>query len=331
MSRSKILSCGSYFPKKVISNFDLMKQMDTTDEWIYERSGIKNRRLATSEEMPSDLAYKASVEAIERAGLEVNDIDYILFSITFSEQSFPNTAAKLQDKLGITNNCTCLDINAACTGWMYGLELADILIRSGKYKNVLLVGGEKTSTFVDYHDRNTGFLFGDGCGVTIISATEDSADSKILDVVTECNSTFMQDLVLINGGAIKPFTVEDLEAKEYPHTILMNGKVIFKEAVRTMEKLVRELLERHKLTLEDIDWFIPHQANARIIDALGKRLQIDLDKVFFNIEEYGNTSSATIPTTLYKGIEEGKIKRGDRILMSAFGAGLTSSAAILTY
>lgn len=333
MYRSKIIACGSYHPENIVTNFDLEKKMDTSDKWIKERTGISARRIASDDMCPSDMAYHATKTAIEQSGLDVNDIDLILFSITYSEQSFPNTASALQKKLGITNNCPCLDINAACTGWMYGLDMADTYIKSGKYKNILLVGGEKPSTFLNWDDRNTAILFGDGCGVIVLARADESAGDKSAfhQIQLECNSKYHGDLALQNGGGLKPFTKADFTDKNYPFDMYMNGKIIFKEAVRTMGRLSKNVLQEENLIINDIDWLIPHQANMRIIETLSKTLEFNPDKILNNIADYGNTSSATIPTVLFEGIESGKIKRGDKILMTSFGAGLTSAAAVLTY
>lgn len=325
-----ISGCGEYFPENRVTNKDLMELMDTSDEWIYTRTGIKERRHGLKDELASDMSVYAAKQAIQDASLGVDDIDYILYSITYSEQSFPNTAARLQQKLNIKSSCPCLDINAACTGWLYGLELADSLIKSRKYKNILLVGCEKPSTFLNMKDRNTAVLFGDGCGAVVVSAHE-SDTSLLIDIKTKCDSRFIDELSLENGGIRNPITEIDLQKIGGPFNLHMNGKKIFKEAVSTMTMLCNDILEKHNIKIEDIDWLIPHQANSRIIDAVGKKLEISEDKVLLNIENYGNTSSATIPTTLTKYKKNNNIKRGDLILMTSFGAGLTSSAALMRF
>jgi len=333
MYKSKILGTGKFHPEKVMTNFDLEEMLDTSDQWITERTGIKERRISdpNKEEFPSAMAEYATKIALKEAGLEPNDIDYILFSITYSERSFPNTAASLQKRLGMTNKSPCLDINAACTGWAYGFELADTLIQSGKYKKILLVGCDQSTSFLNYDDRNTAILFGDGCGVVILG--QESADSKseIMATSLACDAEHVEALTLETGGILNPFTKENIGDSDFPQRMFMDGKIIFKNAVRTMASLSVEVLEKSNLTIDDVDWFIPHQANMRIVEAVAKRLEYPLDKVITNIAKYGNTSSATIPSALHEAIVEGKIKRGDKVLIASFGAGLTSAASIFVY
>lgn len=331
MISAYIKGTGEFFPENIVTNTELSKTIDTSDEWIVTRTGIQSRRIAKDDELASDMAYYASKKAIDNAGLKPSDIDYVLFSITYSEQSFPNTAARLQQKLGIDSKCPCLDINAACTGWMYGLELADTLIKSKKYKNILLVGGEKPSAFLDWTDRNTSILFGDGCGAVVVSDNSAQPESKLIDVKTYCDSSHIENLTLVNGGLVSPLKPEDFVDRPGPFKMHMNGKMIFKEAVTTMAQLSADILKENDMTVNDVDWFIPHQANLRIIEAVGQRLEIDPKKVLLNIENYGNTSSATIPSALSRYVDEGKIKPGDKILIAAFGAGLTAASAIFVY
>lgn len=330
MLQTKILGTGKFFPEKIMTNDDLAKLVETNDQWITERTGIKERRISdlTKEEYPSGMAEHAAREAIKNAGLEPNDIDLILFSVTIPDMLFPNTASRLQERLGITNMCGCLDINAACSGWLYGLQMADSLIKTGVQKNILLVGCEMTSGFNNWNDRSTCILFGDGCGAVVLSADE-SGDSKIYSSVLSNDSSKKDSLILPNGGAASPITHEVLERGEQYCT--MDGQVVFKNAVKTMAMHSATVLENSGINMDDVDWFIPHQANLRIIEATANRLNFPMEKVITNVQHYANTSSASIPAAMHEAIVDGRIKRGQTILMAAFGAGLTSAAAIIKF
>lgn len=328
---SKIIGTGKYHPEEILTNEDLSKMVDTTDEWIVQRTGIKERRRGNLDkhEYPSGMAYHASKQAIENAELEPNDIDMILFSVTIPDMLFPNTASSLQEKLGITSKCACLDVNAACTGWVYGMTMANSLIQTGVYKNILVVGTEMTSTFNNWEDRSTCVLFGDGSGAVVLSRSEDKAGSRIIDSVLSSDSSKKDSLILYKGGAKAPVTHEVLEKREQYMT--MDGQVVFKNAVKTMSSHCATLLKRHNLTIDDIDWFIPHQANLRIIETTGQLLKCPAEKVIVNVEKYANTSSASIPAALHEAVEDGRIKRGQKLLFAAFGAGLTSGAMLLEF
>lgn len=327
----KIAGTGKYHPEKVLTNDDLSKMVDTNDEWITQRTGIKERRISDlkKEEYPSGMSEHAAREAIKNAGLEPNDIDLIIFSVTLPDMLFPNTASRLQERLGITNGCACMDVNAACTGWVYGLVVANSLIQTGVYKNILLVGCEMTSTFNNWEDRASCILFGDGSGATVLTRSEDGSASRLVDSVLGSDSTKKDALMLPNGGSMSPITKEILEKKE--QYLTMDGQVVFKAAVKTMSSHCATILERHNLTVDDIDWFIPHQANLRIIETTASLLKYPMDKVIVNVDKYANTSSASIPSALHEAVMDGRIKRGQKILVAAFGAGLTSGAALLEF
>ncbi len=331
MYQSKITGTGKYHPEKVLTNDDLSKMVDTSDEWIIQRTGIKERRQSdlTKDEFPSGMAYHSAKEAIENAGLEPNDIEMIVFSVTLPDMLFPNTASCLQDKLGITNKCACIDVNAACTGWVYGMTMANSLIQTGVYKNILVVGTEMTSTFNNWEDRSTCVLFGDGSGSVVLSRADDNDTAKIYDSVLSSDSSKLDALILPNGGSKSPVTAEILEKRE--QYMSMDGQVIFKNAVKTMSSHCATLLKRNNLTLDDIDWFIPHQANLRIIETTGQLLKCPPEKVIVNVEKYANTSSASIPAALHEAVIDGRIKRGQKLLFAAFGAGLTSGAMLLEF
>lgn len=328
---TKILGTGSFLPDKILTNDDIAKRVDTNHQWIVERTGIHTRRIAdpSRDETPSGMAKMATEKALEAANLTPNDIDMILFSATIPDQFFPNSACMLQHKLGITNGCPALDVNAACTGWMYLLPMADAMIKTGLYKHILVVGSEMTSSFNNWDDRNTCILFGDGCGVAILGRASENEDSQIYSSTLTADSTKKDHLALLAGGACKRITHEVLEKGE--NWVTMNGQEVFKSAVKTMASLSEKVIHDAEKTMSDVDWFIPHQANLRIIEAVGNRFGFPQEKVIVNVDRYANTSSATVPIALDESIRAGKIKRGDNLLMAAFGAGLTAGAIFLKY
>ncbi len=328
---TKILGTGSFLPDKILTNDDIAKRVDTNHQWIVERTGIHTRRIAdpSKDETPSGMAKHAALKAIEAANLTPNDIDFILVSATIPDTFFPNTACMLQHKLGITNTCGALDINAACTGWLYALPMADAMIKTGVYKHILVVGTEMTSSFNNWDDRNTCILFGDGCGAVVLGRASENEESQIYTTTLAADSTKKDHLMLPAGGATKRTTHEVLDKGE--QWVTMNGQEVFKSAVKTMASLSEKVIKDSGKTMGDVDWFIPHQANLRIIEAVGNRFGFPPEKVIINVDKYANTSSATIPIALDEAIREGKIKRGDNLLMAAFGAGLTAGAVFLKY
>lgn len=329
--KTKILGTGSFLPDKILTNNDIAKRVETNHQWIVERTGIHERRIAdlSKDESPSGMAKIATERALEAANLTANDIDLILLSATIPDQFFPNTACMLQHKLGITNGCPALDINAACTGWMYAIPMADAMIKTGLYKHILVVGTEMTSSFNNWDDRNTCILFGDGCGVAILGRAAENEDSEIYSTVLTADSTKKDHLQLPAGGAIKRVTHEVLEKGE--NWVSMNGQEVFKSAVKTMASLSERVIQDSGKTMADVDWFIPHQANLRIIEAVGNRFNFPPEKVVINVDKYANTSSATVPIAFDESVRSGKIKRGDNVLLAAFGAGLTAGAVFLKY
>ncbi len=328
---TKILGTGSFLPDKILTNDDIAKRVDTHHQRIVERTGIHERRIAdpSKDETPSGMAAKAARKALEAANLTPNDIDCILFSATIPDTFFPNSACHLQEKLGITNMCPALDVNAACTGWIYLLPMADAMIKTGLYKHILVVGSEMTSSFNNWDDRNTCILFGDGCGVAILGRASENEESQIYSSVLAADSTKKEHLALPAGGAVKRITHDVLEKGE--NWVTMNGQEVFKAAVKTMASLSERVIHESGKHMSDVDWFIPHQANLRIIEAVGNRFNFPTEKVIINVDKYANTSSATVPIALDEAIRAGKIKRGDNILMAAFGAGLTAGAIYLKY
>ena len=328
---SQISGTGKYHPERVMTNDEISKMVETSDEWIVQRTGIKERRIGNIDknEFPSGMAERSAKMAIQNAGLEPNDIEFIIFSVTLPDMMFPNTASCLQDRLGITNKCGCIDVNAACTGWVYGMTMANSLIQTGVYKNILVVGTEMASTFNNWQDRNTCVLFGDGSGAVVLSRSEESEGSRIIDSILTSDSSKKESLILPKGGSMAPVTQDVLDKRE--QFMNMDGQVVFKNAVKTMSSHCATLLKRNNMTIEDVDWFIPHQANLRIIETTGSLLKCPTDKVIINVEKYANTSSASIPAALHEAVTDGRIKRGQTILFAAFGAGLTSGATLLKF
>lgn len=331
MYEAKILGTGMYAPKKVMTNFDLEKIVETSDQWIYERTGIKERRICSTEggEWPTDMALYATRDALKAANLQPNDIDFIIFASVTPDVKLPNSACILQVKLGITNNCTCLDISVACSGFVYGVNMANSFIKTGMAKNVLVVGSEMLSREVNWKDRNSCILFGDGCGVAIVGRAEAGSDSKILATILNSDGTGGEYFDQPVGGAVTPITPTHIE--EGSHFMQMKGKEMFKVATRTLAENGRKVLEMAGLSKEDIDWVVPHQANIRIIETTANLLGMGMDKMIVNIDKYGNTSAATVPIAFHEAIQDGRIKRGDLVLFDAFGAGLTAGATLLRY
>lgn len=329
MNKSIIIAgTGSYLPEKIITNHDIAKTVDTSDEWVYTRSGIKERRIAQSEEAASDMALISAKRALGSAKLKPEDIDLVIVTTVTPDMMFPSTACILQAKLGIRNNIPCFDVEAACSGFVYGVEVASKMMKSGYYKNALVVSSEKLSSIVDWQDRNTCVLFGDGSGAVVLS-TSDEENVGILDTVLGADGSDTATLKLPAGGSAMPATKETVENRQ--HFLQMNGREVFKHAVKIMGEKSFEVIERYGITPEEISLLIPHQANTRIIESVAKRLKLPMEKVFVNIEKYGNTSSASIPIALDEALKSGKIKKGDYILFVAFGAGLTWGATLVKW
>jgi len=321
-------SIGAYTPPRAMSNADFEKIVDTTDEWIVQRTGIKNRYIADETQSTSDLAVEASKVAIKRAGLEPSDIDAIVMAtITPDFFCMPSTACVVADKLGI-KGAMAFDISAACSGFVYALDIAKSFVESGARKNVLIIGAEKLSSIVDYTDRTTCVLFGDGAGAGVVSATDDKSKA-IIDVKTASDGTYQDFLITPGGGSANPCSQRVIE--ENLQFLKMKGNETFKLAVNTLTNDVKEILDENGLSGEDIDHFIPHQANFRIIDAVGRKLKIPKEKIALTVGEYGNTSAASIPMAMDKWYVDGKLKEGDLVLLDTFGGGLTWGSALVRF
>jgi 3-oxoacyl-[acyl-carrier-protein] synthase-3 len=321
----KILGTGSYFPQKVLTNADLEKIVETSDEWISVRTGIKERRISKKNEYTSDLAYEASVEALKTANVALGKIDLILVATVTPDMFFPSTACFLHKKLGFTSSVPAFDLSATCSGFIYGITMARAFIESGLYKTVLLVGAEELSKITDWTDRNTCVLFGDGAGAMILSASKENDD--VLSTYIGADGAYAGLLYMPGGGTVNPATLETVNEKL--HTVKMQGKDVFKAAVPKMTFSAQKALELSGKKLEDIKLFIPHQANMRIIEAVAKKIGISMDKVFVNIHKTGNISSATTITALDEAIKIGRLKKGDLVELVAFGGGFTWGAAVI--
>ena len=315
-------------PEKVVTNDDLAKIVDTSDEWIYTRSGIKQRRIAPKDMTTSDMACIAARRALDAAGLRPDEIDLVIVATVSPDMMFPSTACMLQAKLGIRNNIPCFDIEAACSGFVYEIEIASRMMQSGYYKHALVVGAEKLSSLVNWEDRSTCVLFGDGAGAAVLSAVEKTGVG-ILDTVLGASGEGNMILSLPAGGSAMPASAETVANKL--HCVHMDGKEVFKHAVKIMQEKAFEVLDRCGVRPDELALFIPHQANARIIESVAKRLKLDMSKVYVNIQNYGNTSGASIPIALDEVVRSGRVKRGDYVLFVAFGAGLTWGATLIKW
>ena len=325
MKSAKIAGLGKYLPPKVLTNFDLEKMVDTSNEWITTRTGIKERRIIEKGKGSSFLAYKASEIALERAGIKPEDLDLIIVATITPDTIFPSTACYLQNYLKAKKAC-CFDISAACAGFVYALSVASQFIRSGVYKNALVVGSETISSITDWEDRSTCVLFGDGAGACVL--TESKEESFLSDYLGADGS--QTDILLMpGGGSRKPATKETVD--ERLHYMKMKGNELFRIAVRVMVQAAKKALAKAELKFSDVDLFIPHQANARIINAVAERLHIPLDKIYLNISRYGNMSSASTAVALCEAWEEGKIKKDDIIVLDAFGAGLVWGCSVIKW
>ncbi|WP_336779608.1 beta-ketoacyl-ACP synthase III [Paenibacillus illinoisensis] len=321
-----VIGTGKYVPEKILTNSDLEKMVDTNDEWIVSRTGIKERHIAAPDQATSDLAYEAAIKALESAGMTGSDLDLIIVATITPDSAFPSTACILQDKLG-AKGAAAFDLSAACSGFVYGLATATSFIQSGMYNNALIIGADCLSRITDYTDRNTCVLFGDGAGAVVIGEVPEGRGFKSFDLGAEGAGGGL--LQLEGGGSRLPASAETVENKK--HYIYMNGREVFKFAVRVMGTATDEVLRKASLERTDVDLFVPHQANIRIIQSAMQRLELPEEKVVVNVDKYANTSAASIPLALVEAAEEGRMKAGDTILMVGFGGGLTWGASVLVW
>ena len=321
-----ITGTGSYLPETVLTNFDLEKMVDTSDEWIRQRTGIVERRIAEDDIATSDLSVQAARLAIKKAQIDPLKIEMILVATVTPDTFFPSTACYVQKGIG-AKNAAAMDISAACAGFLYGLDLANGLIVSGQYDTILVVGGEVFNNIVDWNDRNTCVLFGDGAGAAVIQATEEPKGILASYIGSDGDYADIDLLGIPAGGSRMPVTSEAIDQKL--DKIQMNGREVFKLGVRLMPEAAQRVLSKANLSVEDIDLLIPHQANLRIIEAVGDRLGVLREKVYVNVDKYGNTSAATVIIALDEAIQDGRAKPGDLVLLVTFGAGLTWGSTLL--
>ncbi len=324
-SKARIIGTGRYIPEKVLSNQDLEKMVETSDEWIVSRTGMKERRIARADEFTSDMGYAAALQAMEVAKISPEDIDLILVASLTPDYVFPSTACLIQARLKAVN-AAAVDIQAACTGYLYALSQAKAYIESGLYKNVLIVASEKLSTIVNYTDRNTCVLFGDGASACVVS--NQGKGLVVRDIRLGADGELAELILLPAGGSRNPATAETVCAQL--HYLRMEGKEVFKHAVRRMEAVAKQCLDNVGLAESQISWLVPHQANMRIIEAIAKRFEVPWERVYLTIHKYGNTSASAIGIALDELLREKEVKEGENILLTAFGAGLTWGASVLT-
>ncbi|MCH8237039.1 MAG: ketoacyl-ACP synthase III [Proteobacteria bacterium] len=330
-ARTIFLGCGSYLPERVVTNAELSTRIDTTDEWIFSRTGIRQRHLAADGELTSDLALKAAERALEDAGIQAADLDMVILATTTPDNTFPATATKVQARLGMVNGAA-FDIQAVCSGFIFGMAVADNFIRTGQSKTILLIGAETFSRILDWQDRSTCVLFGDGAGAVVLGARKGDPETNMGEtghnrgqgiLSTHLHSDgSTNDLLYVDGGPSSTQTVGHVR---------MIGREVFRHAVINLAAIVGEALDANGLAPEDIDWLVPHQANKRILDGTARKLGLPKEKMVVTVDRHANTSAASIPLALDEAVHDGRIKRGDLILMEAMGGGLTWGASLVRW
>ncbi len=320
---SRIAGTGSYLPEKVVTNADLEKIVETTDEWIASRTGIRERRRAADGETTGDLAFYAATHALEAAGIKASEIDLIVLGTTTPDLIFPSTACLLQHRLG-ANGCAAFDVNAACSGFLYALGVADQFVRGGQSKKALVVGSETLSRMIDWTDRSTCVLFGDGAGAVVLEA---SSEPGIITTKLHADGGYKH--LLYNPVGVSAGFLDN--EPNHGIRVMMTGNEVFKVAVKTLDRIVGETLEAAGMHESDVDWLIPHQANLRIIEATARRLKLSMDRVVVTVDRHGNTSSGSVPLALDEAVRSGRIQRGQTVLLEAFGGGFTWASALLKY
>lgn len=318
----RIVGTGGYLPEKVMTNSDLEKMVDTSDEWIRERTGIEQRRIAADDQTTCDLAYEASIQALDMAGVQASDLDLIIVATTTPDKIFPSTATLLQQRLN-NHGAPAFDIQAVCTGFVYALSVADQFMQTGMAKKALIVGAETLSRITNWEDRNTCVLFGDGAGAVILEA---SSEPGILSTHIHADGQY-EELLHVPSGPSKRPSSDDVAER----TMHMKGNEVFKVAVNTLSSIAKETLEANNLTKADLDWLVPHQANLRIIKATAKKLSLGDEKTVITVNKHANTSGASIPLALNEAVRDGRIQRGQMLLLEAFGGGFTWGSALIKY
>lgn len=323
MIRARVIGCGSYLPANVVTNDDMAKRIDTSDAWIRERTGIRQRHIAVDGENTSDLAVGAARAALSDAGIDAGEVDMIIVATTTPDETFPATATIVQSRLGMTRGAA-FDVQAVCSGFIYGLAVADSMIRTGAARTILLIGAETMSRLMDWEDRTTCVLFGDGAGAVVLQAHEgqgDNADQGVLNTRIFSDGR-LHDMLYVDGGVSTTQTAGKLR---------MQGKDVFKHAVTNISAAISASAEAAGLAIDDIQWFVPHQANQRILDGTARKLNIDPDRVISTVAMHGNTSAASVPLALVTAVRDGRIKRGDLVLLEAMGGGFTWGAGLLRW
>jgi len=326
MKFAKISQVAHYAPEQVVTNDDLAQIMDTSDEWIRTRTGIVERRFASKDQATSDLACEAALKAIESAKINKEDIDMIILATVTPDYIAQGAACIVQNKLGL-KGIPCFDLNAACTGFIYGLEVANSLVKSGLYKNVLVIGAETLSRIIDMQNRNTCVLFGDGAAAAIVGQVEEGYGFLGLSIGAEGEDDMI--LKVPAGGSKKPNDEETIKNRE--NFVVMKGQDVFKFAVSTLPKVTLDALEKAQIEVADLSWVFPHQANSRIIEAAAKRMKFPIERFYMNLSRYGNTSSASVGIALGEALEKGLVKKGDNVALTGFGGGLTYGSAIIKW
>ena len=321
-----IIGTGSYVPEKILTNTELEKLVDTSDEWIVSRTGIKERRIAAVGEQTSDMCVSAALRAMEQAEVTAEDIDMIIVATVTPDTFFPATACWVQKKLG-AKNAACFDLSAACSGFLYGIEVAQQFICNHTYETILVIGADKLSSCVDWTDRNTCVLFGDGAGAAILQSREGTHGILSTDMGSDGN--YSDILIMPGGGSACPVTHENIDARL--NTIKMNGKETYKQAVTAMLRAATTALDEAGISMEQIACIIPHQANVRIIEAIAERMKVSMDRFFVNLDKYGNTSAAAVAIALDEANRSGRIKKGDYVLLVVFGGGLTWASSVIQW
>ena len=324
---AKISGVGHYVPEKVLTNSDLEKMMDTNDEWIVSRTGISERHIVSDGEATSHMGIHAIRELLDFTDTDPGEIDVIIVATVTPDRMFPATACLIQEEIG-ANNCWGFDLSAACSGFLFALNSASRFVESGAYKKVVVVGADTMSSIMNYEDRNTSILFGDGAGAVMVEPSEEEGFG-ILDSLSSIDGSGAEYLYMAAGGSEKPASHETVDARE--HFLYQDGRTVYINAVKGMAEVSVQILERNGLEGADVDLFIPHQANKRIIDSTAKRLGIDESKVVMNIDRYGNTTAATIPLGIYEAVRDGRLKKGDITVLAAFGAGYTLGSTLIKW
>ena len=320
MYECRIAGTGRYVPERILSNKELEGMVDTSDEWIVQRTGIRERHIAAEDESTSDLALQAARSALQQAGLDPLDLDAIILATLTPDTYCPAGACYVQKLLGAENACA-FDLSAACTGFVYGITVGSSLVRAGVHSNVLVIGAETLSRFIDYSDRNTCILFGDGAGAAVLSRAEEGSESRLVDHYLRSDGNGTDLIIMPGGGSRQPASAGTVEGKK--HFLTMQGSDVFKFATRSMQVLIETAIERNGISISDLDLVVPHQVNSRIIDTVLRKIDLPEEKIYLNLQRYGNTSAASVPMALHEAAEEGRIEPGNLVLLVAFGAGLT--------